>query len=131
MTAKIVRVPFTDNEYSVEWLGDAAGLLDGSALPGEGVSILTGHNHLDTTEAGPFALLSRLEPGTRMFVINPNNESTPFTIIGNELIGADDISALEVIANQFDNTLTLVTCEDELPQGGYANRRVVTAVPNE
>ena len=89
------------------------------------------HNHLNTTEAGPFALLSLLEPGTRMFVINPYNESTPFTIIGNELISADDISTLEAIANQFDNTLTLVTCENELPLGGYANRRVVTAVPNE
>lgn len=123
-------MPFTENEYPVQWLGNAAGLLEGSALPGKGVSILTGHNHINTTEAGPFAFLSRLEPGTKMVVLDQNNELTSFTVVGNELIGADDIPAMEAIANRFENSLTLITCEDELPLGGYANRRVVSAVPN-
>ena len=129
VTADIVVVPFADNEYPVQWLGDDAGLLQGSALPGEGVSILTGHNHLSSNEAGPFAFLSQLEPGTKIFIMNKYQKKTVFTVVQNELIAADDISGLEVIANRYKNTLTLVTCENELADGGYANRRVIAAIP--
>ncbi|MBQ6508664.1 MAG: class F sortase [Flexilinea sp.] len=128
--ADIVQVPFLENEYPVQWLGDAAGLLQGSARPGEGVSILTGHNHLSSIEAGPFAFLSQLEPGTKLFVMKKNNESISFTVICNELITAEDMAALETIANQSENTLTLLTCENELSGGGYANRRVIAAIPD-
>ena len=126
----IVQVPFAENEYPVQWLGDTAGLLQGSARPGEGVSILTGHNHLSGTEAGPFAFLSQLEPGSKMFVLKKNNETISFTVIRNELIAAEDMAALEVIANQYENTLTLLTCENERSGGGYADRRIITAVPD-
>ncbi len=126
----IVQVPSAENEYPVQWLDAAAGLLQESALPGEGVSILTGHNHLNTTEAGPFAYLSQLEPGTKIFVQKRNKESISFTVIRNELIAAEDMTALETIANQFENSLTLLTCENELSGGGYAERRVVTAIPD-
>ena len=129
VTADIVVVPFADNEYPVQWLGDDAGLLQGSALPGEGVSILTGHNHLSSNEAGPFAFLSQLEPGTKIFIMNKYQRKTAFTVVQNELIAADDISGLEVIANRYKNTLALVTCENELADGGYANRRVIAAIP--
>lgn len=74
VTAEIVTVPFTENDYPVERLESAAGLLEGSALPGEGVSILTGHNHLNASAAGPFALISGLESGTKLFVLNRNNK---------------------------------------------------------
>ena len=130
VSADIVQVPFEDHDYPVQWLGSAAGLLEGSALPGEGVSILTGHNHLNTTEAGPFALLSGLESGTRLFVVNRNNEMTAFTVVRNELIAADEFTTVEAIANQFDNTLVLLTCENENPEGGYVNRRVIAAIPD-
>ena len=33
------------------------------------------------------------------------------------------------IAGQADNSLVLITCENEAAQGGYINRRVVFAVP--
>ena len=56
----IVSVPKTDGAYPVEWLGSEIGLLDGTALPGEGFSVLTGHNHLNSTEAGPFLFLREL-----------------------------------------------------------------------
>jgi hypothetical protein len=39
------------------------GLLSQSSYPGEGVTVLTGHNHLNTMEAGPFLFLGRLEEG--------------------------------------------------------------------
>lgn len=126
----IVQVPFMGNEYPVQWLDAAAGLLEGSALPGEGVSIFTGHNHLSTTEIGPFAFLSQLEPGMKMFVLKENEKLISFTVIRNDMIDAEDVTALETIANQFNNSLTLLTCENELTRGGYANRRVVTAIPD-
>ena len=130
MYTDVVQVPFADDEYSVQWLGESVGLLQGSARPGEGVSILTGHNHLSGTEAGPFALLSQLEPGTKMFVLKGNAEIISFAVIRNELVAAEDISALETIVNQFENTLTLITCENERVSGGYSNRRVVIAIPD-
>ena len=126
----IVQVPFMENEYPVQWLGAAAGLLEGSALPGQGVSILTGHNHLSDTEIGPFAFLSQLEPGTKMFILKGNEKLISFTVIRNDMIDAEDVTALETIVNQFENTLTLLTCENELTRGGYANRCVVTAIPD-
>ena len=126
----IVQVPFADDEYPVQWLGDAAGLLQGSARPGEGVSVLVGHNHLNELETGPFAFLVRLEPGTKLFVLNENNENLSFTVIRNELLAAEDMAVLEAIVNQSDNSLTLLTCENERYWGGYANRRVVVAVPD-
>lgn len=126
----IVVVPFTENEYPIRWLGSFAGMLEGSALPGEGVSIITGHNHLSTTEAGPFALLSRLTPGAKLFVLNQDNQITSFTVVDNELIDAADITGLETIVSVYGNTLALVTCENEQPEGGYANRRVITAIPD-
>ena len=106
------------------------GLLQGSARPGEGVSVLTGHNHLSGTEIGPFAFLSQLEPGTKMFVLKRNNERISFTVICSELIAAEDMTALETIINQFEDPLTLLTCENERLSGGYADRRVVIAIPD-
>lgn len=130
VTAEIVQVPFLENEYPVEWLDSFAGMLEGSALPGEGACVLTGHNHLNTTESGPFALLSQLKPGTKMYVLNPKDKMTSFTVVENELLSAFDAETLEAMANQFENTLTLITCENELSEGGYANRRVITAHPD-
>ena len=130
VTTEIVQVPFLENEYPVEWLDGFARMLEGSALPGEGACVLTGHNHLNTTASGPFALLSQLEPGTKLYVLNPKDKMTSFTVVENELLSADDAAALEAMANQFENTLTLITCENELSEGGYANRRVITALPD-
>ena len=130
VSADVVQVPFEGDEYQVQWLGDSAGLLQGSARPGEGVSVLTGHNHLSGTEAGPFAFLSQLEPGTKIFVIKENAEIISFSVIRSESVAAEDISGLETIVNQFENALALVTCENERFSGGYADRRVVIAIPD-
>ena len=126
----IVTVPYTDGEYPVEWLGNQAGMLEGSAIPGEGYSVLTGHNHLNTMEAGPFALLNSLEEGDMIFVTNGANELRSFRVYANQKISADDGAALQNIAMKFDGSLTLLTCEDESPEGGYVSRRVVAAKPN-
>lgn len=127
--ADIVTIPFVDGEYPVEWLGMQAGLLEGSAKPGEGMMILTGHNTLNTMEVGPFAFLSFMQEGDMIFLLNKYNQLKPYSVYAVEKIGATDSAALERIASMDANSLTMLTCEDELPEGGYASRRVVAAKP--
>lgn len=129
LMTEIVEVPLMGDEYPVTWLGDSAGLLQGYSLPGRGTSILTGHNHLNTTEAGPFALLKEMGIGDRIFVLDPQDNLQSFSVYANERIDAADIAGLERIASRFADAVTLLTCEDEMPEGGYAHRRVIAAKP--
>lgn len=123
----IVSVPFIDGEYPVEWLGSAVGMLEGSSLPGEGITVLTGHNHLSTTEAGPFALLSSLEPGDSLMITDLQGVMRTWHVYKSAKIPAGGFS--DIAADVKDNALVLLTCEDESPAGSYLNRRVVLAEP--
>ena len=127
LQTQMVRVPVVNGKYAVTWLGDSAGLLEGSALPGEGRAVIAGHNHLNTTEAGPFALLRDLETDARIFVLRPSGELNVFRVYANEKLAEDDTAGLGRIVNARENSLTLITCEDERVEGGYACRRVVAA----
>ena len=130
LSADIAEVPFVDGEYPITWLGESVGLLEGFALPGEGYTVLTGHNHLNNTEAGPFALLSSLEEGDRIFVRDAHDDLKIYVVYANEKVAEADSSAVENIAVKYDGSLTMITCEDERIEGGYANRRIVAAKPN-
>ena len=127
IVSPIVTVPKTDEGYPVLELGDNAGLLEGSALPGSGISVIAAHNTLNTEEYGPFALIHELSEGDVFFVRRSNGNLVRFTVYLNEKIGSADINALRQAASLYGNTLTLLTCEDELPEGGYASRRIVAA----
>lgn len=127
IVSPIVTVPKTDEGYPVLELGDNAGLLEGSALPGSGISVIAAHNTLNTEEYGPFALIRELSEGDVFFVRRPNGNLVRFTVYLNEKIGSADMNALRQAASLYGNTLTLLTCEDELPEGGYASRRIVAA----
>ena len=127
VSAEIVTVPFRDGEYPIEMLGNRAGLPEEFADPGEGLCILAGHNHLNTAEAGPFALLGSTQAGDRIFILKQGQELLSFSVYAAEKIAADDFSRLEEIMKMYENSLTLITCEDELPEGGYASRRIVCA----
>ncbi len=129
VSSEIVSVPFAGGEYPVTWLGADAGLLEGSALPGKGQSVLTGHNHLNTTEAGPFANLNSITAGDRIFVRNERGNLQVFVVYANMKVAENDISGVNRIIASDPQSLTLITCEDERPEGGYANRRVVAAKP--
>ena len=129
LSADIAEVPFVDGDYPITWLGESVGLLEGFALPGEGYTVLTGHNHLNNTEAGPFALLSSLEEGDRIFIRDSHDDLKIYVVYANEKIAEADSSAVENIAVKYDGSLTMITCEDERVDGGYANRRVVAARP--
>ena len=123
----IMTVPEVDGEYPVEWLGSAVGLLEQSSLPGKGVSVLTGHNHLNNTEAGPFLSLGSLESGARVMVTDARNGMQMYRVYGNYKIAADGFAS--VAEKVRENALVLITCEDESVDGGYLNRRVILAEP--
>ena len=129
VSTDIVGIPSMDGYYPVAWLGYSAGLLEGSSLPGEGRSMIAGHNHLNDTEAGPFVLLKDLEIGERIFVTDPKDGLQIFEVYMNTKISEYGYSELWSIASMDEHSLTLITCEDERPDGGYENRRIVAAKP--
>ena len=59
---ELVTVPLNGDTWTIEWLGDCGGILEGSALPGEGYSFIAAHNTLNDTEFGPFAMISSTLP---------------------------------------------------------------------
>ena len=125
----IVTVPAENGRYVVTWLEDHAGLPEGFALPGENRTVITGHNHLNTMEAGPFAFLNELEMGDRIFILDPEEELTIYAVYANEKIAEDDISGLNRISNEYERSISFITCEDERVEGGYQNRRIVAVRP--
>ncbi len=129
MSANVVAVPHLESEYPVAGLGESVGLLEGYALPGDGTSLIVGHNHLNMLETGPFAMLNQVSPGDKIFIQSANGKLNVYTVFANEKIGEADFAGLERISNLQENAVILLTCEDELPEGGYANRRVVAAKP--
>ena len=122
---EIVETPYIGNDYPVDWLGVDTGLPEGFPLPGTGTTVLTGHNHLNTEEMGPFALLSSLELGERIFINSQDGRSSIYEVFASEKIAENDFSSLKRLAGMEENELILMTCEDERPEGGYANRRIV------
>ena len=129
LTTPIVWVSPVDGSYPVEWLGSDAGLMIGTALPGQGLSVIAGHNTLSSDEYGPFALISELKVGDRFFVRSANGSLMNFEVYANTKLVSDDVDGLYELASRYDSSLTLLTCEDELPEGGYAARRVIAARP--
>lgn len=129
IVSEIVGIPEDESgeSWAVEWLNDRTGLLDGSALPGEGISVLAGHNHLNDTSYGPFAALSKLMEDDRIFVSKPDGSVLQYRIYENTLFAADEFQ--QAASHTKADALVLITCEDEMAEGGYQNRRVVFAEP--
>ncbi len=125
--SKIVVVPVLDNEYEVTWLGNDVGMLEGSAKPGQGTVILATHNHLNDVQAGPFAMLSYLKEGEQVFIRDKRNNILRYSVYANVKVAETDFETVDRIAEAFDNTLIMITCEDETLSGGYASRRIVAA----
>ena len=129
LETELVSVPLIDNTWQVEWLGNRAGVLEGSAMPGEGYSFIAAHNTLNSEEYGPFALLSTMEPNDLITVNSEDGTMKLFRVYANELINANDVQKLEKTAEQEADSLVLITCENESVDGGYLDRRVIFAKP--
>ena len=89
----------------------------------------TGHNHLNTTEAGPFAFLSSLEPGDRIMLTDEDGVMQIWHVSQNVKIPSDGFT--KIAGDLKENMLVLITCEDEAPKGGYINRRIIFADMNQ
>lgn len=126
---ELVTVPLKDNSWQVEWLSGRAGILDGTALPGEGYSVIAAHNTLNDTEYGPFALLGTLETDDLVTVADEGGSLKLFRVYANELLAPDDMETMAAVARQEENALVLVTCENESEEGGYLDRRAIFAKP--
>ena len=127
LNSEIVSVERSGNGYPLEWIDNNVALLADMADPGNGVCILAAHNTLDEDTYGPFAMIHSLETGDRLFIRKPGNDLLVFEVYANQKISEYDFESLYRSAFQFENTITLLTCEDELSEGGYANRRIVSA----
>lgn len=123
----IVSVEAEDGIYPVDWLEGDAGHLADTALPGEGISVIAAHNTLSAEEWGPFALLATLDLGDRIFVSTEDGRLMIFEVYENTKISDTDHETLAAVATEFDSTMTLMTCEDEQIEGGYASRRIISA----
>ena len=121
----LVTMPREGNSWAAARLGTDAGILEGSALPGEGVSIIAGHNTLNDTSFGPFVLLGSLEPNDLIAVAGEDGSLKLFRVYANELLTPDGMQTIEALAGE--DGLVLVTCENESADGGYLNRRAVFA----
>ncbi len=125
--SELLLVPEISGEFPVEWLGGSIGMLEGSALPGQGIMVLTAHNHLNNTENGPFVALGTLNEKDHIFLTDSYNNLYPYKISGNYKINADGFAS--IAGDLRENTLVLITCEDEAASGGYLHRRVIFADP--
>ena len=125
--AEIFSVEQINGYYPVEWLEMASGLLADTSLPGKGQSVIAAHNTVSSDEYGPFALIAELDEGDRFFIRDEENRLLIFEVYANEKIDAYDYEGLFSAAGQYDSTVTLLTCEDERAEGGYASRRIVSA----
>ena len=122
---ELVTMPREGNSWAAARLGADAGILEGSALPGEGVSIIAAHNTLNDTDYGPFALLGTLDVNDTVMVREESGALKLFRVYANELLEPDDMERLAALAG--DDALVLLTCENVSPAGGYLNRRAVFA----
>ena len=127
VSAEIRGVPFADGEWAVEWLGADAGLLDNGAEPGKGTAVIAAHNHIDDMSVGPFLFIRELQNNDRIFITDDDGTMLMYRVYANELVTPDAAEA--VYDNAIPGSLVLVTCEDEMAEGGYAYRRLVYAEP--
>lgn len=125
--AEIVKVPETDGSYRIEWLDNSIGLLEHSSLPGKGITVLTGHNHLNSAEAGPFLFIGTMETGDRIMITDAGNNARIYKVYGNYKVASNGFAS--VADKVRENALVLITCEDEAVEGGYINRRIILAEP--
>ena len=77
--------------------------------------------------AGPFVSLYSLQTNDRIFVTNDTEEIPAYSVYANELAEPDE--GASVYRKAIPGSLVLMTCENEVPEGGYANRRLIYAEP--
>lgn len=127
VTTQLVWVPLTDNRWEVKWLEDRGGVLEGSAIPGEGITMIAAHNHLTNQRIGPFLFIGNLKENDRIFIRKSTGELIEFVVRYNALYKPNEFAEVSAKASEYDKTLVLITCENESYNGSYLDRRVIFA----
>ncbi|MBG0771115.1 MAG: class F sortase, partial [Anaerolineaceae bacterium] len=127
VNAAIQGVPRSGDSWSVSWLGDSVGWLQGSAFPTwQGNSVITGHIWNANNTAGPFRYIGSLKWGDRVEV-QAWGETYIYEVRSVELVAQQDISRM--MQHEDNAWLTLVTCTGYDPVSGeYQYRLLVRAV---
>ena len=66
-----------------------------------------------------------VQDGDRIMITDEGSEMLTYQVYGNYKIAADDF--ISIAGDLQDNSLVLITCEDETLDGTYQNRRVIFA----
>ena len=125
---EIVGVPFEENKWDVEWLGDKAGYLVGTSYPTWiGNTVLTGHVYNQFGEPGIFSDLEKLIYGDQVKILAWRQVYT-YEVRYSEIVFPENTRPLEKVEDGHD-WLTLVTCKGyDLKTDTYQWRYVVRAV---
>ena len=67
--------------------------------------------------------------GDSITFIRKDDSMDIYTVYANEKIADTDFDTLNQIAESAENAVIFITCEDERVESGYANRRIVAAMP--
>ena len=123
----IVGVPQSENGWDVNWLGNSAGYLAGSAFPTwSGNTVITGHVWDSFNRPGAFAELKSLGHGDQV-QIHAWGQTYTYEVRESKLVTTKNVSA--VLQSSDYDWVTLVTCEFYNPfTGDYLFRRAVRAV---
>ena len=123
----IVGVPQTENGWDVNWLGNNAGYLAGSAYPTwAGNTVITGHVWDAFNRPGAFSQIKSLKYGDQVQIRAWGLVYT-YEVRDTRIISPQNIDA--ALAHEEYDWATLVTCEDyNTVWGNYDYRRMVQAV---
>ena len=123
----IVGVPQSDSGWDVNWLGNSAGYLAGSAFPTwAGNTVITGHVWDAYNNPGIFSDLKTLTYGDQV-QIKAWGLTYTYEVRESNLVTTKNVNAV-LQSEEFD-WVTLVTCEFYNPfSGDYLFRRSVRAV---
>lgn len=126
--APIVGVPLAENgEWSVGWLYDQVGWLQGTAFPGQnGNAVLTAHVYNADGRPGPFVGLRGLSYGDQI-VLHAFGQRYVYAVRTSTVVSPQDARA--ITRHEDRSWLTLITCQGyNADTNQYAYRRIVRAV---
>jgi len=126
VNAPLVDVPIVNGQWDVSQLLYNAGMLQGTARPGEkGNAGISGHVTLRGRGNGPFRWLEKLTSGDEVLVERSDGTRLIFRVTESRIVEPTDTSVLDPTP---DPTLTLITCTDwDLLRAEYTRRLVVFA----
>lgn len=125
VTAPVIEVYLDGESWDVQYLGQNAGHLQGTAWFGQpGNIVLAGHVEMPDGSAGIFAKFDELKLGDPV-ILTLNDAQQRYSIASITTVSPDDLSVLYPTDN---DRITLITCDSyDFLQNTYQERLVVVA----